>query len=73
MNPGHNPNIAQRGIQTSRTASVVWMRDPDTAINHPCEVCKAGPGQECRNTIRPGGPLPGRMFHFARCEVTYDP
>lgn len=35
------------------------------ALTRRCEVCKAGPGQDCTNTIN-SGPLPGRLVHFAR-------
>lgn len=31
-----------------------------------CPVCKAKPGEGCVNTITPGEPLPGRLFHFGR-------
>jgi hypothetical protein len=34
-----------------------------------CPVCKAKPGQCCRNTIHPGRPLPGRNSHYARTEL----
>lgn len=30
--------------------------------------CGSREGQECRNTIRPGEPLPGRRFHLVRSE-----
>lgn len=31
-----------------------------------CQVCQAPKGKPCRNTIRPGEPLPGRAEHFSR-------
>jgi len=37
-----------------------------TSLASRCEVCKAKPGQPCTNTIRPGEPLPGRTYHYAR-------
>jgi len=37
-----------------------------TSLAYRCEVCKAKPGQPCTNTIRPGEPLPGRVYHYAR-------
>lgn len=40
------------------------------ALSHRCEVCKAVPGQRCRNTIKPGEVLPGRVVHLARIEAS---
>lgn len=31
-----------------------------------CQVCQARPKRPCRNTIKPGEPLPGRAVHWAR-------
>lgn len=35
-------------------------------LRHRCELCGAGPGRPCVNTVRPGAPLPGRRVHHAR-------
>jgi hypothetical protein len=35
-------------------------------IEFRCEVCQAKPGEPCRNTVKPGEPLPGRVEHHAR-------
>jgi len=40
-----------------------------TSLAYRCEVCKAKPGQPCTNTIRPGDPLPGRTYHYARTQA----
>lgn len=40
------------------------------ALTRRCEVCKAGPGQDCTNTISSGGKLPGRIVHYARVEIS---
>jgi len=34
-----------------------------------CVVCKAKPGAPCTNTIKPGEPLPGRTYHYARTQT----
>ncbi len=31
-----------------------------------CRICQAKPGVECRNTVSPGHPLPGRLIHAER-------
>ncbi|MBX7450394.1 hypothetical protein GR927_20610 [Mycolicibacterium sp. 3033] len=31
-----------------------------------CDICKTPRKQLCRNRIRPGEPLPGRVIHHAR-------
>ena len=36
------------------------------SIEYPCSVCKAKPGQKCRNIIDPRKPLAGRDEHYAR-------
>lgn len=36
------------------------------SLKYRCQVCEAKPGQECRNTVKPGEPLPGRRFHLVR-------
>ena len=36
------------------------------SVEHRCPVCGAKPGEQCRNTIKPGQPLPGRDMHYAR-------
>lgn len=35
-----------------------------------CGLCKARPGEPCRNTIKPGQPLPGREIHYYRVPTT---
>jgi hypothetical protein len=42
------------------------MKAPEEVLVNKCEVCKAKSGEPCRNTIRPGEPLPGRSVHYAR-------
>lgn len=37
-----------------------------TALAVRCELCRAPAGEPCRNTIRPGQPLPGRRIHYYR-------
>jgi hypothetical protein len=39
------------------------------ALNESCEVCGAEPGEACRNTLKPGQPLPGRLVHMGRIEA----
>lgn len=31
-----------------------------------CDLCGAPRNEPCRNTIRPGAPLPGRVVHIGR-------
>ena len=37
-----------------------------TALGWSCDICGAGKGVLCRNTIRPDEPLPGRVVHEGR-------
>ena len=37
-------------------------------LEQSCEVCKARKGEPCMNTVTPGEPLPGRIFHVGRVE-----
>jgi hypothetical protein len=43
--------------------------DTDDPLKHPCPVCTARKGEQCRNTVHPGQPLPGRRHHYARIEA----
>lgn len=36
------------------------------ALTHRCRICKAKAGTDCRNTINPNQPLPGRLVHIER-------
>jgi hypothetical protein len=36
------------------------------ALTRRCEVCRAKPGEDCNNTLRPGVAMPGRLIHYAR-------
>lgn len=47
------------------------LNNPDSpvvraALTRRCEVCKARPDEDCRNTMVPGTALPGRLVHYAR-------
>ena len=47
------------------------LSDPNSevvveALTRRCDLCKAEKGTLCRNHIRPGEPLPGRLIHFGR-------
>lgn len=62
-------NTGNRGSVAYR-----WVFDPTnprhlTALGRKCEVCAAGPGVACHNTVTPGLPLPGRIHHYARSEA----
>lgn len=48
-----------------------WPLDPNdkriqAALAWTCDICKAGIGELCSNTIQPDHPLPGRLVHIAR-------
>lgn len=38
------------------------------ALTRRCRICKAKAGTDCRNTINPDQPLPGRLMHIERME-----
>jgi hypothetical protein len=38
------------------------------ALTYRCGLCGAKAGEECRNTIQVGRPLPGRRFHHYRLD-----
>lgn len=46
------------------------ISESDQELHHRCGLCGAPPGKPCRNTIRPGEPLPGRRFHYYRTTLT---
>lgn len=57
----------RRQMDTSRGVDgLPGVRRMTEPLDAECPICGAGPGQDCRNTIQPGKPLPGRMSHFAR-------
>ncbi len=39
-----------------------------SALARRCTICKANIGADCRNTITPGQPIPGRIVHIERME-----
>ncbi|WP_436836853.1 zinc finger domain-containing protein [Mycobacterium avium] len=52
-----------------RRGGIVTAADVAAALAVRCGLCKAPAGAPCRNTIRPGQPLPGRAVHWMRLPV----
>ncbi|POX86873.1 hypothetical protein C3477_13255 [Mycobacterium kansasii] len=44
-------------------------QDIAASLTQRCSLCGAPPGNACRNTVRPGQPLPGRQVHHYRIPI----
>ena len=66
--PVYDDNLA-------RAERLRYLTDPDdprhqAAMQQKCEVCGATKGRPCWNTIDSEAPLPNRLIHHGRIEVT---
>jgi len=63
--PGSDVCRSERRLEDMAYAIEAQKRS-DGALSRYCQVCRACPNQPCVNTIKPGEPLPGRAYHYAR-------